>query len=407
MKLLLNEVTRRELLRGASLMVGGALASSVILPAVAAQSAAATSPGTPASAKALPRFAYVGSRTTKERNARGVGITVYSMNPFTGACSLIQTVGDLVNPSFLTLDPQQRNLYCVHGDLSEVSAFSIDPSKGTLTKLNSQSTGGKNPVHLSVDPTGRYLVVANYATGSLAALPIEKDGRLGKLSVLEELPGTPGPHKVEQASSHPHMIPFSPGAEFLLAPDKGLDAIFVYRPETADSQIQLKPVAKVAAREGSGPRHIVFSPGARYAYVVNELDSTVATYQFDAKAGQLAPVQVVSALPETFTGNSRSAAIVMAPDGRFVWVSNRGHDSVTTFAVDEATGFLRPVDSVPSGGKKPRFMTLDPQGRFLYVANEDSDNLLAFAVDRATGKAVPTEEVISTGSPVCMVFKAS
>src|SRR3954469_20210287 len=202
-----------------------------------AQAATATTPGAAVSGETIAAspagepgtvFAYVGCRTTKEGNARGEGIKVYRVDPAAGTWTHVQLLKDLVNPSFLTFDAKQRFLYSVHGDSGEVSAFGIDGATGEISFLNQRSTGGKNPVHLTVDPTNRYLLVANYATGSLATLPIGGDGKLGELINLAELPGTPGPHKVEQASSHPHNIPYDADRGFLIVPDKGLDRVFVF-----------------------------------------------------------------------------------------------------------------------------------------------------------------------------------
>lgn len=353
-----------------------------------------------------PRFAYVGSRTTKERNARGVGITVYRYAPETGVCALVQTLNDLVNPSFLTFNHTQSHLYCVHGDQSEVSSFAIDSKSGELTKLNTVNTQGKNPVHLSVDPTNRFLTVANYATGSFALLPIQNDGSLGGLSHVESLPGEAGPHKVEQGSSHPHMIPFDPSGRFVVIPDKGLDGIFVYRVQNNNAKLEATQVSMVKAREGAGPRHIVFTPDTRHAYVVNELDSSVTGYAYEADRGALTAKEILSTLPSTFTGNSRAAAIVMAPSGKYLYVSNRGHDSVATFAINGSGEFVA-QGHTPSQGRKPRFMNLTPDGSRLFVANEETDNIVAFDVDRNSGGLTENGHVIKTGSPVCMIFKTT
>lgn len=351
-----------------------------------------------------PRFAYVGSRTSKERNARGVGITVYRYAPEAGACTPVQTLDGLTNPSFLTFDQSQSCLYCIHGDQSEVSAFAIDPESGELRKLNTVGTQGKNPVHLSVDPGNSFLAVANYATGSFAIFPIREDGSLGDLVHLESLPGEAGPHKVEQGSSHPHMIPFDPSGRFLVIPDKGLDSIFVYQVHNDNAKFSATQVSMVKTREGSGPRHIVFAPDGNHAYVVNELDSSVTGYAYDAEQGSLRAQEILSTLPSSFTGNSRAAAIVMAPSGKHLYVSNRGHDSVATFALD-AGGAFSAKGHTSSRGRKPRFMNLTPDGSRLFVANEETDNIVVFDVDGHSGELHAIGQAIQTGSPVCMIFK--
>jgi 6-phosphogluconolactonase (cycloisomerase 2 family) len=398
-----HSMLRRHFIQLSAVAAGGVLAGGLTLPAHAA-STSDESKMTNNTPSQTPRFAYVGSRTSKERNARGVGITVYRYVPETGACTLVQTLNDLINPSFLTFDHSQAHLYCVHGDLSEVSSFAIDAKTGELTKLNTVGTQGKNPVHLSVDPTNTFLAVANYATGSFAIFPIQEDGRLGELAHLESLPGEPGPHKVEQSSSHPHMIPFDPSGRFVVVPDKGLDGVFVYRVQQNNARYEATQVSMIKAREGSGPRHVVFTPSGKNAYVVNELDSSVTGYAYDPEQGALTPQEIVSTLPSDFTGNSRAAAIVMAPSGKYLYVSNRGHDTVATFSLEQGGAFTV-KEHTSSQGRKPRFMNLTPDGSRLFVANEESDTIVSFDVDQNSGALTLNGQVIKTGSPVCMIFK--
>ncbi|HXZ37616.1 MAG TPA: lactonase family protein [Thermodesulfobacteriota bacterium] len=357
-----------------------------------------------ASGKSGPVFAYVGCRTTKERNARGEGINVYRVDPSSGSWTHVQLVGNLVNPSFLAFDRRQNFLYSVHGDFSEVSSFKVNRQTGELTLLNRQSTQGKNPVHLVVDPTNRFLVISNYATGTLALLPIQEDGTLGPLKDFAKLPGNPGPHKVEQTISHPHHNPLDPGERFIIVPDKGLDKIFTFRIDVENGKLIAGP--SVETRETSGPRHIVFHPGKAYAYVINELDSTVTTYRYNAERGELAPMQILTALPATFTGNNRSSEIAITTSGRFVYASNRGHDSIAIFAVDQTTGMLSSVGWESTQGKNPRFFSLDPTGAFMYAANENSDTIVTYWIDPVTGKLSPTGQIIKTGSPVCIIFSS-
>jgi 6-phosphogluconolactonase len=371
---------------------------------IGASIVAATSglPLRPAQAS-TPRFAYVGSFTTKERNARGNGINVYRVDPASGAWSHVQQVSDLVNPSFLTIDRQQRHLYSVHADLTEVSAFAIEPASGRLTFMNRQSMDGKNPVHLAIDPSGKFLVTANYTGGTVAVLPIQADGSLGARADSVKLPGDPGPHKTDQASSHPHDAPFDPSGRFIVVPDKGLDRVFVFRLDGASGKLIENDPPSVKARSGAGPRHVDFHPRLPVAYVVNELDSTVTTYRWDGARGTLAPLQVVPTLPTSFTGNSTAAEIAVAPSGRFVYASNRGHDSIVIFGVDKA-GLLAPLGWEPTQGSTPRFFGLDPSGKFLYAANEQGDTIATFRVDAASGKLALTGQVIKVPSPVCIVF---
>jgi 6-phosphogluconolactonase len=350
-------------------------------------------------------LAYVGSRTTKERNARGEGINVYRVDPATGAWTHVQLLKDLVNPSFLAFDAKQRYLYSVHGDGNEVSAFGTDENSGELTFLNRRSCGGKNPVHLTVDRTNSHLVVANYATGSLATLPIGSDGRLGELTGLVQLPGSPGPHKVEQASSHPHHIPYDAQQGHLVVPDKGLDRVFVFKLDPQQGTLVPNDPPSVATRSGAGPRHMVFHPTAGFAYVVNELDSTVTGYTYDSVTGSLEPKQILTTLPATFTEENRAAGIGITPSGKFLYVSNRGFNQLSIFTIDQATGMLNSVGWESTRGKTPRFFTLDPSGKFLYAANETSDTIVGFRIDESSGKLDPIGTVAQTGSPVCIVFR--
>ncbi len=347
-------------------------------------------------------YAYVGSRTSRERNARGEGLSVFKMAPQTGHLARVQVVEGLVNPSFLALNRRGDRLYTVHGDQHEVSAFRVDPADGRLTFLNRQSCQGKNPVHLALDPTDRYLVVSNHLNGTLVVMPVDADGALGEVSQTVALEGQPGPHRVEQPFSKPHFNPFDPSGRFVVVPDKGLDRVFTFRFANG----QLSPAASpwVDAREAAGPRHIAFHPQQPLAYVVNELDSTVTGYRFHAETGRLEPLQVLSALPDSFTGNSRASEIMIAADGRTLYASNRGHDSIAVFRIDPASGRLTFVEAAPSHGRTPRFFALTPDGQFAFVLNEDSDSIVTFAVQAETGSLTPTGFSLACGSPVCMVF---
>ena len=349
-------------------------------------------------------FAYAGSRTTRERNARGEGISVFKVDQDHGRLELVQIVRDLVNPSFLALDRTGTHLYAVHGDMSDISAFRVDRATGKLAFVNRQGTGGKNPVHLAIDPDGRYVVVSNHLGSSLAVLPIRTDGSLGALAQLVTLEGPLGPHRVEQKLSKPHFNPFDPSGRFVIVQDKGLDRIFSFR--FADGRLAPAEPPFVAAREGAGPRHMAFAPRRGMAYVLNELDSTVTAYAYSERNGALAPRQILGTLPDTFTGNSRAAEIQVDAGQNFLYASNRGHDSIAVFRIDPATGLLAFLGADPAQGRTPRFFALSPNGRFLFALNEDSDSIVAFAVDARDGRLTPTGFALQSGSPVCMIFAA-
>jgi 6-phosphogluconolactonase (cycloisomerase 2 family) len=350
-------------------------------------------------------YAYIGCRTTKERNARGLGINVYRVDPVTGNWEHVETVKTAQeNPSFLVLDRGKNYLYAVHGDFGEVSAYKIDKHSGKLSFINQQSTNGKNPVHLVVDPANKFLVVANYATGSLVSLPINADGSLGAISNQAELSGKPGPHRTQQGSSHPHYTLYDPEEKYIFIPDKGLDKIFAFKLDTENGKLLPAEAAVTTAREGAGPRHITFHPAKPVAYVANELDSSITTYNYNAQNGELKALQIIPCIPESFTDNNTAAEIMIAPSGNFVYVSNRGHDSIGIFEVNQITRTLSPVTWESSQGKGPRFFNFDPAGKFLYAANENSDSIVTFRVNAKTGKLTPTGQIIQTGSPVCIEF---
>ncbi|MDF2643626.1 MAG: 6-phosphogluconolactonase [Pseudomonas sp.] len=347
-------------------------------------------------------YAYVGSRTTRERNARGEGISVYAVDQDRGTLERVQLLGDLVNPSYLTLSRAGDRLYTVHGDQSDVSAFAVEPGTGRLSLLNTRSTQGKNPVHLALDPSGSYLIVTNHIGASLAVLPIERDGSLGVLNQLVEITGEPGPHRVEQPHAKPHFGLFDREGRHVIVPDKGLNRVFSFRFE--DGRLSECTPSFVQTRETAGPRHLAFHPRGDMAYVINELDSTVTAYRYDASTGGLTARQILSTLPASYTGDSRAAGIQVDTQGRFVYASNRGYDSIAVFGIDPHTGLLSFIEAVPSAGRTPRFFTLTPNGRYLFALNEDSDSIAAFAVDPAHGTLTPAGFALHCASPVCMIF---
>lgn len=346
------------------------------------------------------RIAYVGARTTRARNARGNGLNVYRL-----AQDLSwehRQLLEMENPSFLAFDRTGHFLYTVHGDSDRVSAFSIDPASGRLAFLNEQSTNGRNPVHLSFDPSNRFLVIANHVTSTLAVLRRQEDGRLGSVESLTTIEGEIGPHRVEQPFAKPHQVEFDPSGKWIAVPDKGLDKILVYRLDHVSGR--LTEVASCRSREGAGPRHIAFHPQGHLAYVINELDSTVAAYRFDPATGSIEPFQILSSLADSFTGNSRGAEIAVSADGRFVYASNRGSDTIAAFSIGE-DGRMTPLGSWATAGRTPRFFAMLPEGRALLVANEDTDTITACSIDKATGHLSPASSTLSVGSPVCILFK--
>jgi 6-phosphogluconolactonase len=329
-------------------------------------------------------LAFVGCFTTERRRARGRGIDIYRTGSGLESWVHLGRVEGLTNPSFLVADPKRAVLYTVQGDGEAASAFAADRG-GTLRLLGSAATGGTNSVHQALDVTGRFLIVANYASGSVALLPVRPEGGLEPACHILPLPGEPGPHRTEQACAHPHQVVLSPDGRHVLVPDKGLDRVFVL---AVDGE-RLAIISETAMRPGAGPRHIAFHPHAPLAFLVNELDSSVATCRWDAQTGTLMPLHLAPTLPPDFFGGSTAAAIVVRPDGRFVYASNRGQDGIARFRVDEA-GRLDPTGWTSSGGRDPRFMTLAPDAAHLLVANEQGDSLVEFAIDAESGDLTRT-----------------
>ena len=360
-----------------------------------------------AQAQKQPIYAYVGCYTTVQRRGRGDGIHVYRVDPESGAWNHVQRVGDLMNPSFLILNRDQRFLYSVHGDGDYATSFAVDKGSGMLKTLNQAKTGGTNGVHQAIDRSGKFMVVANYGSGTVAVLPVRPDGALGDFVQLVELPGKPGPHRVEQNSSHPHHVVFDPAGRFVLIPDKGFDCVFVFRFDPVSGKLSPTEQGAVAARAGSAPRHLAFHPTLPVAWVINEIGNTVTTYNWRVEDGSLRPAQILPSLPPDFTGDSTGAEIICSGDGRFVYCSNRGHDSVAMFAADPKTGMLRSIGWAPSLGKTPRFIALDPTQRFLYVTNEQGDTVVPFRLDRKTGHLTATGQSIKNGSPVTIAFSGA
>ncbi len=336
---------------------------------------AAHAPGT------FKGHAFVGSFTTEARKARGTGIGIYKIDG--DSWDDAGQIGGLVNPSFLVSDPQRGVLYAVHGDFDFASSFWLDLETGELRLLSQAATGGVNGVHQALTASGRFLLVANYASGSVAVLPVKPDGTLRPFIELLELPGEPGPHRHEQRGSHPHHIVLDPSGRYFLVPDKGLDCVFTLA--FNEEAKRLRIVSRATMRPGAGPRHIAFHPHEDVAFLVNELESSLVLCRWDAATGTLAPVQQCSTLPERFFGASTAAAVAVTPCGRFVYASNRGQDGIACFEYDSEGQRIIPLHWTPSGGRDPRFITLSPDGTQIIAANEQGDSLAFFDIDQNDG----------------------
>jgi 6-phosphogluconolactonase len=428
-------LSRRELFP----LVGAAALTTALVPASPASAQEQQAPDDTEAPdrpdlRAPRRFVYVGTYTRPNTAPGGVtpslalGIYVFKMDGRAGGLELVQVVEDtppgqpLPNPSWLTLDPRQRYLYATSEvsswrgapNTGGVTAFSVDGATGKLTRLNDQPSAGEIPAVVTPDPTGRYVLIGNYVgvppKGTFAVLPIVQAGpRAGQLDPATDVfavTGT-GPNRSRQEQPHPHDVVFDPAGRFVLGPDLGTDRIWAWQLDTGAGKLVPvappdPPYAQVAS--GSGPRHLAFHPGGRFVYVIDELVSSITAFSYDGTHGTLTWIQTVSTLPPNFTGTSACAEIVVHPSGSFVYGSNRGHDSIVGFAIDQQSGKLTLIGWTPTGGSFPRNFNIDPSGSLLLAANQNSDNIVPFSINQRTGRLRPTRQVTQTPTPVCIVF---
>jgi 6-phosphogluconolactonase len=354
------------------------------------------------------RFVYVGTYTSPNS---AQGIYVFKMDPGSGSLTWIQTV-PTENPSFLAIDPQQKYLYSTNenGMLNgkpngAISAWAIDPAKGTLSPLNQQLTNGTYPAHISVHPSGKYLLGSNYGTGTFPIYPILGDGRLGPMSDVAQDQGVgTGTNPGRQEGPHAHMILTDPTGSHVVGVDLGADKMMVWTLNLATGKLSPNTVPYGQVASGSGSRHAAFHPTSKFAYVISEMGSSITAYSYDSSRGAFTWTQTVSTLPPDFSGNSSTAEIRVHPSGRFVYGTNRGHDSVVAFSIDQNTGKLTLVGWQPTLGKTPRGMNIDPSGTFLYAGNQGSNTIGVFRVNLATGQLVPTGQLVQTLVPVDIEF---
>lgn len=351
------------------------------------------------------RTLYVGTYTS---TGKSEGIYGYGMDSSTGALTRFNSFKS-VNPSFLAIDRSKRYLYAVNevGEYAGkpgggVSAFAIDGATGNLRLLNEQATEGADPCHLSIDRKRKTLLVANYTGGSIAALPIRPDGTLGRAIDVKQHQGSG--IKEQQKGPHAHCIIFDRLERYALAADLGIDKVMIYRfnPSTGKLTPGKQPWAELQA--GAGPRHLTLHPNGMYAYVINELDSTLTAFKYNDSYGALSHIETVSTLPSDFAGVSYCADVHVSPSGKFVYGSNRGHNSIVVFEIAARTGKLKQIEHVSTGGKWPRNFTIDPTGRFLLVANQHTDNVVIFSIDDRTGRLTPTGHAAEIPVPVCLKF---
>ncbi|MBP1657822.1 MAG: hypothetical protein H6Q31_2423 [Bacteroidetes bacterium] len=354
---------------------------------------------------------FIGTYTRRESfvDGKAEGIYIYHLDPTSGELTYVATVSGAgtVNPSFLTLAPDKSCLYAVNeitggkGPHGTVSAFAIDPLTRHLSYLNQQSTHGLAPCYASIEPQGRYCLVANYETGSVCVLPIREDGRLGEATDIVQFSGS-GPNPERQSGPHAHMILPSPNRSFILAIDLGTDRLMAFNLDIERGTLIPAAPSYTQMPPGTGPRHMAFHPHMPFTYVINELQSTVTVFHSADGWGAFRAVQTISTLPEYFKGPNLGAEIKIAPSGRFVYASNRGSDSLAIYAVDQETGKLSLVGHESSQGIGPRDFTIDPSGALLLVANQDTDTVVSFWINQDSGMLNATGHVAKVPTPVCL-----
>ncbi|MGA7568748.1 MAG: lactonase family protein [Terriglobales bacterium] len=356
---------------------------------------------------------FVGTYTEKDSK----GIYAYRFDAGSGDLTALGVAAETTNPSFLAIDPSRRFLYAVNemqlykgASGGAVSAFAIERQDvagltGKLAFLNEVPSRGTDPCYISFDKTGKYALVANYTSGSVAVFPVEADGRLGEASAFVQHSGS-SVNKDRQAGPHAHWIETTADNRFAIAADLGLDELLVYRFDAKNGTLAANDPPYAKLDPGSGPRHIAFHPNGKFVYVVNELGSSITAFSYDAGRGALKKLSTVSTLPKGFVGSNDAAEIHVHPNGRFLFASNRGNDSIAVFAIDRHTGALTPVGHFPVLGKTPRDFDIDPTGRLLFVANQDTNNISVFRIDLRSGRLTATGQELHVPSPVCLKFVA-
>ncbi len=365
----------------------------------------------------LPKNAtlvYVGTFTGEK--GKGKGIYVYRLQTENLDVSQNITLAPLglaaetPSPSFIVLDPKRRLLFAAN-EVDEyegkpagaVSAFSIDPATGKLTLINEQSSRGPGPCHLVLDKEGKNLLVANYKGGSVAVLPVAADGHLGEATDFIQHEGK-SVNPERQTGPHAHCVTLSPDNRFAFVCDLGLDKVMVYQFDAEHGKLTPADPPFGALKPGAGPRHMVFRPDGKFAYVINELDSTITGFAYEPKTGGLKELQTISTLPHYYDGPNATAEIGMHPTGKWLYASNRGHNSVILFTIDPADGTLTYVEEQGTGGKTPRQFGIDPSAKHLAIGNQDSDTLLVCRIDAENGRLKPSGVFAECPSPACVQF---
>jgi 6-phosphogluconolactonase len=354
--------------------------------------------------------AFIGTYTPKDGSSRGIYATRLDLT--TGMLAAPSVAAETSNPTFLAAHPNGRVLYSLSQlplpdgkSGGAVDAYALDPASGRLRLLNRESSGGAGLAHLAIDATGRMLIAVSYHGGYVAAFPLAADGRIGPPTGRITLDGSPGPNRLRQNQSHAHSVTIAPDNRFAFVADLGLDRVFSFQLDVAAARLAPNDPASTLLPAGAGPRHAKFSADGRFFYVLNEIDGSISSCRYDAALGIATPFQHISTLPDGFkvTDPDRAAEIRIHPNGRFVYASNRGHDSIALFA-RAADGALQLVDFTPCGGKHPRNFSLTPDGDWLVCANMDSNNLVVFPVYPDTGRLAAPRATVAVPAPVCVLF---
>lgn len=351
---------------------------------------------------------YVGTFTDTPANSKGIYLfwlrTEHGDASQNRALVPLGLAAETSSPAFLALDRKRHLLFCANEiNAGTVSVFAIDPPTGKLTFLNEQSSMGSRPAHIALDQTGRNLLVANYNNGTVAVLPVAKDGRLGEATCVVQDTGI-SINPARQAGPHAHCVTLSPDNRFAFVSDLGIDKVMIFKFDSEHGKLIPNDPAFAEIKGGSGPRHLVFRSDGKFAYLISEMASTVTAFAYDAKSGTLKELQTLSCLPSSFKGANTAGEIGIVPSGQFLFASNRGDDSVVEFAIDSKKGTLTWMAEQSTKGKTPRYFGIAPSGNQLLVCNQDSDSMLMYGVDAGTGNVTPSDVTIHVPSPVCAVF---
>ena len=348
-------------------------------------------------------LAFVGTYTGKTGSK---GIYAYDFDSSTGKLTLKGVAAETESPSWVAVHPSGKFAYAANetGPKSTVTAFSIDPATAKLTQLNQLSALGGDPCYLSFDKTGKFLFAANYSSGNVVVFPILADGKLGEHTANLKDAGALGPNKERQEGPHAHWVQASPDNRFVFVSDLGLDAILSYRFDSKTGTLTPNDPPAAKLTPGAGPRHVAFSPNGKFVYVVTELSNTVTAFSYNPDKGTLHEIQILSTLPNGFSGRNDDAEITEDPNGKWLFASNRGHDTIAVFAVNPADGTLRHTGEYPTGGKEPRHFTIDPSGQYVLAENQNSNSIVVFRIDNSTGALTKVSQTDNVPSPVCLTF---